>query len=67
MEVIKASNEQQVSDLLDNFQWVSDPSCPESIPDSVDLMSDFAGKHEARKIAGISSVRNGKRSGESRR
>lgn len=42
---VETADEQEVGDLLDHFERVGDATGPESIPNLIDLITDFAGKH----------------------
>ena len=44
---IEALQEEQIGDLLDDFERIGNPAGPESVPDSVHLIADFAGEHAA--------------------
>ena len=45
VEVVQALEEQQVGDLLDDFEGIGDAAGPEGIPEGVNFGADFAGKH----------------------
>ncbi len=49
VQLVQTLDEQQVSDLLDDFERVGDPAGPEGIPDLVDLIANFAGEHGGRR------------------
>jgi len=42
---VKTTKKEQVGDLLDDLDGIGDPSGPEGVPDSVDLVSYFPGQH----------------------
>jgi hypothetical protein len=43
LQIVKATEEQQVGDLLDDLERIGNAAGPEGIPDAVDLIADFAG------------------------
>ncbi len=45
MEVVEAAEEQQIGDLLDDFERVGDAAGPEGVPDAVNLVADVASEH----------------------
>ena len=45
VEIVKALDEEQIRELLHHFKRVGDPSRPEVVPDLVDLVACFSGKH----------------------
>jgi hypothetical protein len=45
LEVIEPAKKQQVGDLLDDLKGIGDTAGPECVPDTVDLVADFAGEH----------------------
>ena len=45
VQVVQPLQEQQVGNLLDDFQRVGDAARPEGVPDGVDLGADFACEH----------------------
>jgi len=45
VQVIQPAQEEQVGDLLDDFERVGDAAGPEGVPDLVDLALDGAGDH----------------------
>ena len=45
LEVVEASEEEEVSDLFDDFEGVGNAAGREGEPDAVDLVADFAGEH----------------------
>jgi hypothetical protein len=45
LQFIEAAQKKQVSDLLDDFERIGNAPCPKGIPDSVDLIADFACQH----------------------
>jgi hypothetical protein len=47
VQVVEALEEEQVGDLLDDFQRVGDAAGPEGVPEGVDFGADFAGEHES--------------------
>ena len=47
LQVIKAAQEQQIGDLLDDFERVRDAARPEGIPDGVDLVADVTSYHNS--------------------
>ena len=52
LEVIEPAQEQQVGDLLDDFERVGDAAGPEGVPDAVDLILELAGEHESPWFGG---------------
>jgi hypothetical protein len=44
--VIETLDEEQVCDLLDDFEWVGDAAGPEGVPDGVDLAADSSCEHD---------------------
>ena len=48
VKVIEPANEEQVGDLLDDFERVGDAARPKGIPNSVDLIANVAGEHRLR-------------------
>lgn len=44
---VEAAQKQQVGDLLDDFKRVGDAARPEGVPDLVDFVFQFTGKHGA--------------------
>lgn len=52
VEVVEALEEQQVGDLLDDFERVGNAAGPERIPEGVDLAADSAVEHERGKGGG---------------
>ena len=46
LQLVKPLDEKQISDLLDDFQRIGNPAGPEGIPDLIDLVTNFVGKHE---------------------
>jgi hypothetical protein len=44
VRVIQPADEQEVGDLLDDFERVGDAAGPEGVPDGVDLAAKFAGQ-----------------------
>jgi hypothetical protein len=47
VEIIEPLQEEQVGDLLDDFEGIGDTAGPEGIPESVDFTADLAGEHES--------------------
>ena len=45
VQVVQPPQEEQVGDLLDDFERVGDPPGPEGVPDAVDLIAEFTGEH----------------------
>lgn len=45
VEVVQAAQEEQVGDLLDDFDRVGDAARPEGVPDLVDFAFEVAGEH----------------------
>jgi hypothetical protein len=45
VQIVEATKEEQVRDLLDDFERIRDAAGPESIPYAVDLAAEFAGEH----------------------
>lgn len=45
LEIVQAAKEEQVSYLFDDFERVGDTAGPESVPDAVDLITQFTGEH----------------------
>jgi hypothetical protein len=43
--VVEAAEEEEVGDLLHDFEGVGDASGPEGVPDTIDLAADFTGEH----------------------
>ena len=46
VQIVEPLDEKQVSDLLDDFQRIGDAAGPEGIPDWINLVTNFVGKHE---------------------
>jgi hypothetical protein len=46
LQVIQPAQKEQVGDLLHHLQRIRDSAGPESVPDPVDLTSEFAGDHQ---------------------
>ena len=46
VQVVQPPQEEQVGDLLDDFERVGDPPGPEGVPDAVDLIAEFTGEHK---------------------
>ena len=46
LQLVQPLDEKQISDLLDDFQRIGNPAGPERIPDLIDLITNFVGKHE---------------------
>lgn len=46
LKLVEPLNEQEIRDLFDDGERIGDAARPEGIPDFVDLVADFAGKHE---------------------
>ena len=46
VQVVQSFQEQQIRDLLDDFQRVRDAARPEGVPDGVDLAADVACEHD---------------------
>ena len=42
MQVVQATEKEQVRDQLDHFEWVGDAARPERVPDLIDLALDGA-------------------------
>ena len=49
---IQRAQEKQVGDLLDHLQRVGDAARPEGVPDLVDAVAEFTGKHGSGRGAG---------------
>ena len=47
LKVVQPPQEQEIGDLLDDFERVRDASGPESVPDAIDLILNFASDHVA--------------------
>src|SRR5262249_569902 len=45
LELIQPLDEEQVSDLLDNFEWIGNPGGTKSIPDLIYLVTDLVCQH----------------------
>jgi len=45
VELVQAAEEEQIRDLLNDFQWIGNATGPESVPDAVDLIAQFACQH----------------------
>jgi hypothetical protein len=45
VQFVEALEEQQVGDLLDDFEGIGDAARPESVPEGVNFTADFAGEH----------------------
>jgi hypothetical protein len=45
LQIVEPSQEEQVGDLLDDFERVGDPAGPEGVPDAIDLAAQLAGQH----------------------
>jgi hypothetical protein len=43
LHLIKALDKNQIGDLLDNLEWIGDPSRPKVVPDAIDLVAQFTG------------------------
>ncbi len=50
VQVVEPLDEQQVRDLLDHFERVTDTARPEGVPNTVDLTTDFAGEHRQMEL-----------------
>ena len=50
VEVVEATQEKQVCDLLHDLQRVRDTAGPEGVPDVVDLVAGFAGDHDGQLL-----------------
>jgi hypothetical protein len=46
VQVVQEFEKKQIGNLLDDFEGVGDAAGPESIPDAVNLITDFTGEHE---------------------
>ena len=51
VEVVEALEEEQVGDLLDDFEGIGDATGPEGVPEGIDLGAEFAGE-DGREGAG---------------
>lgn len=47
LHLVQALEEEQVGDLFYDFDRIGNASRPEGVPDAVDLIANFAGKHIA--------------------
>jgi len=45
VQIVQSADEEQVGDLLDDFDGIGDAAGPEGIPDLIDLILDGAGDH----------------------
>ena len=45
VQIVEAFEEQQVGDLLDDFERIGDAASPEGIPECVNFAANFAGEH----------------------
>ena len=45
VQIVQPLDEEQVGDLLDDFERIGDAARPEGIPDAIDLIADIAGEH----------------------
>ena len=45
VQVVEALEEQQIGDLLDDFERIGDAAGPEGIPEGVNSTADFAVEH----------------------
>lgn len=50
VKVVQAPQEEKVCDLLYDFQRVRYAAGPESVPNLVDLVAEFAGNHDSQLL-----------------
>jgi len=48
MKIVETAKEEKIRDLFDHFQRVGDATGPKDIPESVDLVFNFASNHEKK-------------------
>ena len=58
LEIVEALEEQEVGELLHDFERVGDPARPERVPDAVDLGADVTGQHSLGPLKRRRSCRN---------
>jgi hypothetical protein len=50
LQFVQALEEEQVGDLLNDFERIGNPARPESVPDAVDLIANFTSEHECEAL-----------------
>src|SRR5438128_10668523 len=59
MQFIESFEKQEISDLLNDFERVRDSARPKRIPNTVNLVTNFAGQHGGRKLTEFFPVSRG--------
>jgi len=49
VQIIQPFDEEQVCNLLDDFEWVGDAARPKRIPQLINLLFQFTGNHRFKK------------------
>ncbi len=45
VKIVESPDEEEVGNLLDDFERIGNAACPKGIPDLIDLTADFTGEH----------------------